>query len=145
MEEFKDCFSNVSKVTIGDKDYNVGEASIGELIEFQTWVKEQVKVETKKLYEDMGQRPDVLKMRELLADPQVIFEKSSSVEGVLYLIQLMMKRLNKDFDPKHFIDNITTEKLGEIDTIINKSNEEDEKEPTDFPQEKEEKKEDKWL
>lgn len=124
-EDFKDCFSTTSVVKVGEKEFIVGEPIIDEIIAFQVWCREENKKEIRELANEFGKTTTLREIKEMISDPASFIEKASSIEGVLYLIKLIIKRLNKDFDEDYFMKHITSEKLGEIDGLINREEDEE--------------------
>lgn len=117
-KDFEDVLPTTDNVKIGDKNYVVGENTIGEQIAFSKWCKEENKKEIKELAKELGQQISLRDFKDMVSDPNYQLEKAASLEGVIFLAKKMLKRLNENFDEKTFDNDITYDKLKEIDKLI---------------------------
>lgn len=137
-KDFKDCYSSTSSIQIGNKTFITGKVTIGDIISFQNWCNKEVKKELIELSAIAGVKPTIKELRNLVIDPELYDQKSSTLEGVIFLFNSVIQRLNKDVDEDYIKDNITVNDIERISLLI--SEEDEGEEPVNFPKKKKSKK-----
>lgn len=140
MKDFKDCYSDTDSIKLGGKTYLTGKVTIGDIISFQKWCEKEARADLVELAEMTGAKPTLKELRALVIEPELYDQKSSSLEGVIFLFLSVIKRLNKNVDEDHIRDNINVKDIENISALISEDAEKedgDKDKEANFPVEKE--------
>lgn len=138
-KDFKDCYSEMDSIKIGEKTYVTGKITIGDIISFQNYCDREAKKDLIELYEMTGKEIDMKELRSLSADTEFYDQKSGSLDGVIFLFLSILKRLNKDVDMEEIKAKISVDDIERISNLISEEvdeKDEDKKDSENFPKKK---------